>query len=447
MTRPKVVVIGLDCAPPSLIFDELADSLPNLSALRQRGVWGPLRSSAPPITVPAWTCMVTGRDAGELGLYGFRCKDGYDMRIATSQDVSGVKRVWDLIGEAGYRVASLFVPLTSPATPVNGTMVSCFLTDGSNWTFPPAYAETFEQKFGEYKSDVESFRDGDLARIEAEIFAMTDQHFDVALDVLKSQDPDFLMMVEMGPDRLHHAFWHLFSDHSASGPFSDVHRRYYSHLDAQVGRVVAEVGDDAVIIIVSDHGARSMEGGFCINDWLIHKGYLHLLQPVNEGGTVVKSENIDWSKTKAWATGGYYARIFLNVEGREEQGVIPRLERERFRERLTQELLQDAPKGSMTEYPDTCYRVAKRHPPDIMVYFADLAVRSIGSVGHPTLLIDKDDRGEDGCNHDWNGIFIGAMPDGAVGEIEGAQIYDIAQTVLQRFELESQVGGRDLLNE
>ena len=70
--RGRVAVIGLDCAEPSLVFDRFADELPNISQLIARGTWGPLRSVDPPITVPAWSCMLTGRDPGELGIYGFR---------------------------------------------------------------------------------------------------------------------------------------------------------------------------------------------------------------------------------------------------------------------------------------------------------------------------------------------------------------------------------------
>ena len=68
----KVAVIGLDCADPRLVFDRWRDELPNLGRLIEAGTWGPLRSVDPPITVPAWSCMMSGRDPGELGIYGFR---------------------------------------------------------------------------------------------------------------------------------------------------------------------------------------------------------------------------------------------------------------------------------------------------------------------------------------------------------------------------------------
>jgi predicted AlkP superfamily phosphohydrolase/phosphomutase len=68
----KVAVIGLDCAEPSLVFDRWAADLPNLRRLADSGLSGRLESCMPPITVPAWSCMASGKDPGTLGVYGFR---------------------------------------------------------------------------------------------------------------------------------------------------------------------------------------------------------------------------------------------------------------------------------------------------------------------------------------------------------------------------------------
>src|SRR6516164_9203359 len=75
--HPKVVVIGLDCAEPRLVFERFKGRLPNLERLIARGVSGPLRSCDPPITVPAWSVMMSGKDPGTLGIYGFRNRSDY----------------------------------------------------------------------------------------------------------------------------------------------------------------------------------------------------------------------------------------------------------------------------------------------------------------------------------------------------------------------------------
>lgn len=412
-----LLVIGLDCVPPALAFERWADAMPNLSALRASGVSGPLRSTMPPITVPAWTCMVSGADPGELGLYGFRNRvlergrPTYDLRLATSRDVrdAGVKRVWDRLGERGKKVAPLFVPLTSPPTPVRGVMASCFLHAGGPWTFPPALGPRLEAAHGAYRADVESFRDGDLPRIFEELHAMTDQHFAIARELWTTQRPDFLMMVEMGPDRLHHAAWrHLDPQapgHDPAQPWGERARRYYAALDAELGRLVDHVRQDAdvTVMVASDHGARAMEGGFAINELLAAHGWLTF----EEGdGVAPLRDRVDWSRTRAWGEGGYYARVWLNVAGREPRGVVTASRQEEERRALEALLLAEGPPGTRVFRPDTLYRTTRGVPPDLMVAFGDLAWRSIGTVGHGKVHLAPAELGEDGCNHDWEGIVV-----------------------------------------
>ncbi|MGH3113332.1 MAG: alkaline phosphatase family protein, partial [Gaiellaceae bacterium] len=68
----RALVIGLDCAPPELVFERWREDLPTLRSLMERGRYGVLRSCDPPITVPAWACMTSSRSPGALGIYGFR---------------------------------------------------------------------------------------------------------------------------------------------------------------------------------------------------------------------------------------------------------------------------------------------------------------------------------------------------------------------------------------
>ncbi len=440
MTR--CLVLGLDCAPPRLVFERYRPLLPNLAALIDRGIHGPLRSTEPPITVPAWVSMTTGRDPGELGLYGFRNRvpGTYEAKTATSRDVAA-KRVWDYVGEAGMRVAALFVPLTSPPTPVRGSMVSCFLSPGGDapWTFPPRLADTLRARFGEYAPDVPEFRTDDLARVERELFRTTAQHFDITRHVLEEQRPDFAMMVEIGTDRLHHAFWaHMdptHPRHDPASPFLDVGERYYRYVDARIGELLSVVGPETDVLVVSDHGARPMLGGFAINEWLLREGDLALRQ-APKVPTSPETGGIDWSRTRAIGDGGYYARIFLNVEGRDPEGIVPAARYEEARESLARRLASlKTPEGKTlavrVDRPEAVYRRVRGRAPDLLVYFGDLDYRSIGTVGHGRVFLDANDRGPDACNHDWEGILIAAGPSfDRRGPVEGARIYDVLPTVL-----------------
>jgi len=113
MTR-RLFVIGLDCAEPSLVFDHWANDLPHMKKLMEAGTYGELESTIPPITVPAWTCMLTGKDPGELGFYGFHNRADYSyeqMSIATSAAVKHT-RVWGRASASGQRVVVVGVPQT-----------------------------------------------------------------------------------------------------------------------------------------------------------------------------------------------------------------------------------------------------------------------------------------------------------------------------------------------
>ncbi len=452
-----MMVIGLDCAAPRLVFERYRGAMPNLSALMQHGTWGSLRSSEPPITVPAWTCMVSGRDAGELGLYGFRNRvvGETGLRLANGDDVR-VKRVWDWLGEHGHRVAPLFVPLTSPPTAVRGQMVSGCMWPGGDapWCFPRALEAEIADRFGPYRADVEDFRADDLDRIYRDIVRMTEQHFDIAEHVWREEQPDFMMMVEIGVDRFHHAFWRYIDPdhprHEAGNPWEHVGREYYRLLDTRIGRLCDMGGDDTAVLVVSDHGARAMHGGFCINEWLIRRGYLVLKADPREPSPL-KPAQIDWKSTTAWAEGGYYARVFLNIAGREPEGRIEPAEIAAVRATLRRELEQAVDDGgkpvkTRVHLPEDHYREARGFPPDLMVYFDDLALRAIGSVGHARVVVSENDAGPDTCNHDWNGIFVmSGGPIAAHGRVEHAEIYDIAPTILGAFGVERPPGilGRD----
>jgi len=197
--------------------------------------------------------------------------------------------------------------------------------------------------------------------------------------------------------------------------------------------------------VVSDHGAKTMVGGIAINEWLMQKGYLYLKEkPVKQ--TALKTSMIDWSRTIAWGEGGYYSRIFMNVQGREPQGIISKSEYQARREQLACDLETITDEhgrniGTKVFKPEEVYRECRNVPPDLIVYLGNLDWRSIGSVGIGKLQVYENDTGPDDANHAEHGIFIMTrMSDLKAGKSDGAKrdglsIYDIAPTVLKQFGL------------
>jgi predicted AlkP superfamily phosphohydrolase/phosphomutase len=443
MSKTKVLIVGLDCATPQIVFDH-RDELPVLKGLMEKGLHGRLRSSDPPITIPAWMVMTTGKDPGKLGLYGFRHRkgDSYDqMWIANSKAVHE-KRLWDIIGERGGQSSLVSVPPSYPPYPVAGNLIGCFITPpgkDKEYTFPQTLRQEIEERFGPYIFDV-VFRTEDRDQILAEIYRMTDKRFEIMDWLIQDKPWDLFMFVEIGVDRVHHAFWkYMDHEHHLYEPgnkYENVILDYYRHLDGKVGELLRRVDEDTVVLVVSDHGAKRMKGAFCVNEWLIEQGDL-VIKERPQKVVSVDDLAIDWSKTKAWAWGGYYARVFLNVEGREPRGIIKPEDYEKEREDLTRRLRAlRGPKGEEWQtkviWPQAYFDEVNGEYPDLMVYFDDLYWRSAGTLGHGTMFLPENDTGPDDAVHAQEGIYILRDPKNAKTEWRDANILDIAPTVLNR---------------
>ncbi len=453
--RRKVLIAGLDCAPPSVLFrtgDEndlgLKDQLPNLSRMIDEGIYGPLSSSIPCITVPAWTSMLSSKDPGMLGFYGFRNRadHSYDrMNIATGNAIHE-KRVWDVLGEAEKSSIVVGVPQTYPIKPINGYLISSFLTPSTDrqYTYPNELRYEIDHVLGgnPYDVDVPQFRTEDKDFLLRQIQEMTEKRFEVIKYLLKEKPWEFFMFVEIGLDRLHHGMWKFWDPahhkFEPGNPYEDAIPDYYRYLDREMGEILEMVDDDTVVMVVSDHGAQAMVGGFAINEWLRREGLLVLKEePRYEGLVPFEKVEVDWEKTTAWGAGGYYARVFMNVEGREPQGKVPADEYEKVRDELKERIEaivdhEGNPMGSVAFKPQELYQDVRNVAPDLMVYFGNLRWRSIGSFGLPDVYTFENDIGPDDANHDQDGVFVLWDPRKDYGgrHLEDLQLMDVSPTTL-----------------
>ena len=457
--KTRLLVIGLDCLGSEVLEPQSLAELPHLRSLVEQGISGPLESTLPPITVPAWSAMLSGRDPGELGIYGFRNRRSFDYGDLVYASSASVRwpRLWDHVGAGGGRSIVVGVPQTAPPPAIEGELVAGFEAAGfgPRYTHPPELAEEIAELVGEYLFDAEDFRNTPRQEVLDRVYAMTEQRCRLMEHLLTSRRWDFAMLCEIGPDRLHHCFW---SDHDPAhprhdpeSPYRDAIRGYYRFLDGKLGRLLEVAGSDCFVAVVSDHGAKSMQGGVCINEVLSKSGWLTLKEAPEEP-VQLAPDHVDWSRTRAWGAGGYYARIFLNVEGREPQGVIPRDQRDEARRELTRLLEKlELPHGpTLTNeviWPERTYRRVRGLAPDLLVFFADLGWRSLGSIGHGRLWLRGNDTGVDEANHARDGLFV--LAGGGLRHRDGqrASILDIAPTLLRRMGLPvpADLAGSDLL--
>jgi len=355
---PKTILLGFDGGDLE-IFDLFIGMglMPNLSVFMARGCRGPLLSTIPPITSPAWTTMTTGLNPGKHGIFSFHRRLDQDLRRipVNSSDVSQ-KRIWDYFSEQGKRVCVINVPLTYPPSPVNGLMVSGMLTPGgeASFTYPESLKSELIDACGSYQIDTPWHRYKKSGALLAALRANLANRRK-AIEYLMDREPfDFSMLVISSTDRLQHAFYgHILQIGQRGKPGSDLDEeicRFYRDLDDFLGRLYGRFEESHQIFIVSDHGFRPVHTKVNINRWLARHGFLHHQSALDGGrlrslirrldllglersirkilprkgpGRTVTQTHIDWKRTRAYSGAAGDQAVYLNVAGRDPQGIVP----------------------------------------------------------------------------------------------------------------------------
>jgi len=287
----KVVIVGLDGATFDLLGPWIEEGrLPSLKAMVAGGISGELESCVPPVTAPAWTSFMTGKNPGKHGIFDFVTQDkNYQFHPVNSRLRHG-KTLWEVIGDQGGRVVVLNVPMTHPPDKVNGALISDFLlaTGRGGISFPPELLGEIEGRFGPYCSDIVmpyfmmSQAEEDINRFILEYKQALEYKFQVTHYLLDRFDPDFLMLHLYGNDQITHWLWHIFdsahpryrkeeSERHFEGIFE-----YYRAFDDEVGKLLERIGEDGSLFIVSDHGMGPVYKALDFNTWLYDEGYLVL---------------------------------------------------------------------------------------------------------------------------------------------------------------------------
>jgi predicted AlkP superfamily phosphohydrolase/phosphomutase len=289
-----VLAIGLDGATFDILDPWIRDgTLPALARLRRAGSSGRLASTVPPLTAPAWSSFMTGKNPGKHGvLHFFPLQRGSGAIEASASVVnSRVLRgqtLWDVLSRQGYRTAVLNVPMTYPPHEVNGVLVSGMLAPAGSrdYTHPPALAS----ELGDYRVDLDYFLGEKMGRHEnvpplerlvTELRDLLEVRGRTAENFFGRENWDFFMVVFTGTDRLGHFLWpYHFPDHEEqqATPLHRAVRDYYVRLDRIVGALVEAAGDQSAVLLMSDHGmGPASDRVVYLNQWLQGQGLLRQL--------------------------------------------------------------------------------------------------------------------------------------------------------------------------
>lgn len=490
----RILVVGLDGATFDLINLWVAQGLlPTFQRLLAEGAHGPLRTITPPLTGPAWVSFFTGKEPGTHGIYDFviRSETSYNGRPISTAERAG-ESLWSILSRAGKRVGVFMVPVTYPPEPVNGFMVSGMLTPSAatDYSYPRELARDLQEAVPDMTVAPESVMHP-LGR-EKELLAGLDKLSDMmmaATNYLMSRydDWDFFMTVFKEPDVAMHWLWRFMDpDHpwytAGDGDLANGLQQVYQRMDQCLADLVTQVGPETLLLIMSDHGAGPLESYFYVNDWLIDQGFMQLksnvgtwgkrglykagltpvslyrlLMRVRRGGTAVAQtmrhrrsiaisllkraflsfDNVDWAATKAYSLGNY-GQIYLNVRGREPQGIIrPGEEYEQVMQEIITRLGNLVDPRSGDPIPGRAYRSTELYQgkrldqaPDIVFMPDDLNVNGFGLYQFPSKSWLEPTFDRSG-GHRMDGILMAYGPQVKKGEtIEKARIIDLAPTIL-----------------
>ncbi len=439
----KILVIGLDCADPAGLLQD--EGLVNLRQLMSFGCYGSLESVLPPEPIPGWMSMATGRDPGSLGVYGpYGHRDRSYASLETSSLAWSEKgAIWDLLAKVGRRSILVGVPPSYPSRELNGIWVGGVpvrRAGGGGFASPESIEQEIEAIAGEGLYDLREGRaEGDSGLIDAAIEASRRQ-FQVVRHLLQAHAWDYLHFVDMGLTRIYRDVPGS-KDLEEPGdrpddPAQTMIRAFYQFLDEELRKVLELLEDDTIVLVVSTRGVLKLDGGFCVNEWLIERGLLVLneypaeVRPLNE-------LDIAWNRTRVWGEGGSSGRIFLNLNGREPQGTIEKAEYEGVRDEvgaMLEATKDDQGRSLGTEVfkPEEIYHSVHNLAPDLMVHFGGLRWRCIDTVGHSRIhgRAGESPLGETGPSA--SGAFILAAAESPLlGELEGVHLLDIAPTLLE----------------
>jgi len=290
MKTPKVLIVGLDSATFDLARPWIDEGkLPSLAALMKNGAWGRLASVVPPITPPAWTSFMTGKNPGKHGIFHFlEASPGtYGLRYLNAGS-RRAKTIWRILSDAGYAVGTINIPFTYPPEQLSGFQISGMDTpsEKSSFIYPPELRSELEGLLGRFKLDLRYLgymtTDPRRHQVLAEMEKLDRQWLGASLYLMRKHPADVMMFTFMSIDTAQHYFWqymdrnHHLHDSAAAKHFGDAILRVYQRLDDAIGQLLGETSSGTSVFIVSDHGGGpTSDRVVYLNRYLAQLGLLH----------------------------------------------------------------------------------------------------------------------------------------------------------------------------
>jgi predicted AlkP superfamily phosphohydrolase/phosphomutase len=490
----KVVFIGLDGATFDIMWPMMnGGRLKNIREMMSKGIYGKLESTILPLSATAWNSFATGKNPGKHGIYDFskKIEGTYQYRPTTGAD-RGARTLWDYLSKAGKKCCILNVPLTYPAEPINGIIVSGFPypEERRDFAYPKEILDEIKDKLGItrlHKPSPHFLKPGDERKLISEMLEITDNQGKILDYLCKRESWDLFGTVFDATDVVSHFFWQYIDpknpkyDAKKAKEFGPLFYDVYDSIDLAIGKMRANLSSDDNIFVLSDHGFGPVYYAVYMNNWLMEQKYLRLRKSLGTrcrkllfkvGITtdfIFKSakklhivgsktytysrksrslelarkfslslDDIDWNETLVYSYGNY-GQFFVNVKGREPNGKVKIGE---DYNRLVSELVSKVrtlrdPKTDRILF-DVIYTKDQIYSgpffdsaPDIVFFDSTMTYRAhrLFEFGSKSMIaLDPIYSG----SHRMDGIFVGSGP--AIShnenEVQSLRLIDLAPTIM-----------------
>ena len=370
----RVLILGLDGATWDVLDPMIAAGrMPALKKFIEAGSAGVLHSTTPPITPAAWTTFMTGKGPGRHGIVDFEKYHVHTHELTFNSTFEiREQTLWELLSDKGLRVGSINVPMTYPPTPVNGFMISGFETPSTDvdFTYPPELKQEIMREIPNYNYRTNWRRKAlggvDVLRLNLDYIC---DSFDQGSQLTKYCGDKFgwdvMMIVYKLVDNLQHKAW-KYLDPRFNHKYpreAELAARCFSRLDDALATLFEYAErNEALVVIMSDHGHGSLDGKAQPNLLLHQWGYLALRSPWQQASQrtgywmhrltkgkanrfqqgsrgIERDLAVDWSRTQACVMhAGISGFLYINLKGRGPIGIVDPGDYEELRDELVERL-------------------------------------------------------------------------------------------------------------
>jgi predicted AlkP superfamily phosphohydrolase/phosphomutase len=465
--KTRILVIGIDGADPDYIESAISQGkMQTILRLRQGGSYGKLKSTIPPLSLPAWACFYTGKNPGKIGIYNFveLKPESYELDIV---DWKVQDTLWQILSKNKKKVGMVNNYFTYPPEKVNGVMISAIDNIKGDCYYPKELEKEIEEKVGHLDFGIiPPYYAVPVKELTRLTDIMLGSNVNVVKYLLKKENFDFFMTT-LDIDRLHHL---VHDDEQIIN--------WYDKVDKLVSEIISCVDKDTNIILMSDHGGGKMKAEFYINEFLKEKGFLVLRKKyknwfqslvvklgfnmefilkfiqktkldkillkvlphktwdvakttVPRKDVTFKDAQIDWLKTKAYNPFPSSCCIQINLAGREPYGIVKKEDYDKVRNEVINSLKRFCKERNIKLDVYKREEIYKgdyvEKAPDIEFLMDDWKYFPKTSFSGKVFKKARDG------HHRCHGFFVASGPNFKKKQLNGAEIIDVMPTIMKIF--------------